>query len=449
MRDRPDDPDRQPRPRKRLPLDDLLGQPQLPPHGAHLILEQVAQRLDQLEAQIVGQPADIVMRLDRRRRAARARARALHHIRVGRPLHQIVHLAQLPRRLLEDGDERLADPLPLRLRIRHARQLFEEAIARRDGAQVDLQLARERLLHLLALAAPQQPVVHEHAGQLIAHRAVRQRRRHRRVDAPAQPADHPPIAHLRANLRHCLADKVLGGPIARAAADVDHEVAQQLAAVGRMHHLGVKLDPVAPLPVGHRRDRNRLRRRQRLETVRQRRHAVAVAHPDRQRLRQPAQQRRVAALFAPLRDQRGRAELALAARRDAPAQAMRQLLHPVADAQRRQAAVQRPVRRARRVRVMHRRRPARQDDPPRAQPRNLLARRRGRRELAVDIQLAHPPRDQHRRLRPHVHDHDRLVRMLARHSPWSVLCCVLCHPHRVFGVRCLAEARRFAAMFTP
>ena len=397
------------------------------------------------------------MRLDRRRRAARARARALHHIRVSRALHQKVHLAQLPRRLLEDRDECLADPLPLRLRIRHARQLFEEAIARRDRAQVDLQLARERLLYLLALAPAQQPVVHEHAGQLIAHRAVRQRRRHRRVDAPAQPADHPPIAHLRANLRHRFADKVLRRPIARAAADIPHEVAQQIAAVGRMRHLGVKLDPVPPLPVGHRRDRNRLRRRQRLKALRQRRHAVAVAHPDRQRLRQPAQQRRVGAPFAALftaqlavlRDQRGRAELPLAARRDAPAQAVRQLLHPVADAQRRQAAVQRPVGRARRVRVMHRRRPARENDPPRAQPRNLLARRRGRRELAVDVQLAHPPRDQHRRLRPHVHNHDRLVRMLARHSPWSVLCCVLCHPHRVFGVRCLAEARRCAAMFTP
>ena len=46
------------------------------------------------------------------------------------------------------------------------------------------------LLDLLGLARPQQPVVDEDAGELVADGPVHQRRRDRRVDAAGQPADH-------------------------------------------------------------------------------------------------------------------------------------------------------------------------------------------------------------------------------------------------------------------
>ena len=59
-----DDPDREARARERLALDHRLRQAQLLADLAHLVLEQVAQRLDQLEAQVRRQAADVVVGLD-------------------------------------------------------------------------------------------------------------------------------------------------------------------------------------------------------------------------------------------------------------------------------------------------------------------------------------------------------------------------------------------------
>ena len=47
-----------------MPPDDLLRQAQLQAELAHFVLEQVAQRLDQLEAKFFGQAADVVVQLD-------------------------------------------------------------------------------------------------------------------------------------------------------------------------------------------------------------------------------------------------------------------------------------------------------------------------------------------------------------------------------------------------
>jgi hypothetical protein len=50
--------------------DDVRRQAQLAAQGADLVLEQLAQRLDQLQLHAVGQAADIVVALDGDRRAA-------------------------------------------------------------------------------------------------------------------------------------------------------------------------------------------------------------------------------------------------------------------------------------------------------------------------------------------------------------------------------------------
>src|SRR3989441_4658640 len=82
-----------------------LGQPQLAPHLPHLVLEQLAQRLDQLPGQIWPQAAHVVMRLDRHRPPA-ARRRRLDHVGVERPLDEETYLTpHVPRRVLEHVDE--------------------------------------------------------------------------------------------------------------------------------------------------------------------------------------------------------------------------------------------------------------------------------------------------------------------------------------------------------
>ena len=91
-----DDPDRQARARERLAQDHRLGQPELGADRADLVLEQVAQRLDELEAQIGRQPADVVVGLDLLGRL-RLRRRALDDVRVERALGQEVDPAELGR----------------------------------------------------------------------------------------------------------------------------------------------------------------------------------------------------------------------------------------------------------------------------------------------------------------------------------------------------------------
>src|SRR5262249_57283980 len=73
--------DGQPRAGKRMPADESLRQAELAAERAHLVLEQLAQRLDQLHVRAFGQPADVVMRFYPDRRPA-GRRHALRHRRV-------------------------------------------------------------------------------------------------------------------------------------------------------------------------------------------------------------------------------------------------------------------------------------------------------------------------------------------------------------------------------
>ena len=67
--------DGQARAGERVPPDDFLGQAELQAELADFVLEQVAQRLDQLEAELRRQAADVVVQLDRVGRAVERRRR--------------------------------------------------------------------------------------------------------------------------------------------------------------------------------------------------------------------------------------------------------------------------------------------------------------------------------------------------------------------------------------
>ncbi len=55
---------------ERMPPDQIFRQAEFAPDLAHFVLEQFAQRLDQLERMSARKPAHVVMRLDGRRRTA-------------------------------------------------------------------------------------------------------------------------------------------------------------------------------------------------------------------------------------------------------------------------------------------------------------------------------------------------------------------------------------------
>src|SRR6516164_9541656 len=59
--------------RERVALDKSLRQPEFAAERAHLILEQLTQRLDKLHVHPLGQPADVMVRLDSDRWSASER----------------------------------------------------------------------------------------------------------------------------------------------------------------------------------------------------------------------------------------------------------------------------------------------------------------------------------------------------------------------------------------
>ena len=89
-----------------------------------------------------------------------------------------------------------------------------------------VEVAAERLDHLLGLVRAQQAVVDEDAGELVADRLVHEQRRDRRVDAAGEPADHALRADLRPDPLDLLLDHRRRGPRGRRAGDVVEEVLQ-------------------------------------------------------------------------------------------------------------------------------------------------------------------------------------------------------------------------------
>ena len=226
------------------------------------------------------QPADVVVRLDERRHAVLAAAR-LDHVRVERALDEEADVAELPRLLLEDADELLADDLPLLLGVGHAGEPREEALLRLHVDERDVEVAAEGLDHLLGLVLAQQAVVDEDARELVADGLVHEERGDRGVDAAGERAEHALGADRRADPRDLLLDDGRGRPRRRRARDLVEEVLQDLLPVRRVHDLGVELDAVqAPRAILEGGDRRRRRAGGDLGARRRRGHRVAVAHPD-------------------------------------------------------------------------------------------------------------------------------------------------------------------------
>ncbi len=212
------------------------------------------------------------------------------------------------------------------------------SLGRVDVHQRNVVVAAEQRDHLVGFGEPQQPVVDEHAGELLADRLVDQHRRDRRVDAAREPADHPALADLGADLLDRLLLEGAHGPVALAAGDLAHEVAQERGAVRRVHDLEVELGGVelARL-VGDHGDRRVRRGADHAEALRRLGHAVAVAHPHRIALAlapHPLEQRRILG-----HRHLGAAELAVVAALDRAAELLRHRLLAVADAEHRHAGL--------------------------------------------------------------------------------------------------------------
>ena len=160
------------------------------------------------------------------------------------------------RLALESLDEQAADRLALGLRVGDAGERAQEGFARLDVDQRDVEMVAEQPHHLFALARPQQAVIDEHAGELVADRLVDQHRRDRRIDAAREPADHPALADAGADRLARLGAERGHRPVALQARDLVDEIADQSRAVGRMRDLGMEHQAVvAARLVGDQRER--------------------------------------------------------------------------------------------------------------------------------------------------------------------------------------------------
>ena len=174
----------------------------------------------------------------------------LDDVGVDGALGQKVHGADLPGLLLEDPDELRADDLPLALRVRLPGQLQKEAGLCVHPDEVDVPGA-EGLLHLISLVLAHEAVVHEHAGELAAHRLRQKGGAHRGVHPAGEGQQHPAAAHLLPDGGNGGVLIVLHGPQTLGAADLIEEVMDHVHPVLRVVHLRVELDAVeAPVLVG-------------------------------------------------------------------------------------------------------------------------------------------------------------------------------------------------------
>ena len=147
-----------------------------------------------------------------------------------------------------------------------AGELAQELLRGINVHQRDVVVMPEQVDDGLGLVEPQQAVIDEHAGELVADRLMDQHRGDGGIDAAGQAADHLALADLVADLLDRLLAEGAHGPVAGEACDLADEIADQLGAVGRVHHFGVEHQPVIfallVLDHGERRVGARRRRRQ-------------------------------------------------------------------------------------------------------------------------------------------------------------------------------------------
>ena len=264
---------------------------------------------------------------------------------------------------LEDPDELPADDLALLLRVGDARPARRGTGRPRRPPCSRMPVARDVvLLDLLGLARPQQPVVDEDAGELVADRPVHQRRGDRRVDPAGQrrrsPARRRPVARIAATCSSMMLAEVQVGSMPAMSCRNRSSIR---CPCGVCATSGWNCTPGPPV---RRRPRTRPPGARALRAV-----TVKPVGRHASRSRRGSSRRSARAGSppsstppSPVDGQRGAAELALAGVRHLAAQRLRHRLEAVADAEHRHAGVEQRRVDLGRPRLVHAGRPAGQHD---------------------------------------------------------------------------------------
>ena len=375
---------------ERLAIDEMLGDAKLAASLSHLVLEQEAQRLDDLlEVDAVGQAADIVVALDDGGLAETA----LNDIGIDRPLHEEIDLADLLRFGFKDTDEFFADNLALLLRFCHSLEFFIETLLGIDADKVQVvrTFRAEHGLDLVALVLSEEAVIDEDARQLLADRLRKQDRRHGGVDAARKCTERLARSDLLAQSFNRRLDEGRHLPIALAQRDAAHKVFKDLRAVFRVHDLGMELYGIElSCRIFHRRDGAVRCLCRHAKAFGRFGNVVGVTHPTDALLRYISEEH-----GRPVRNLKLRpAVLADRRRLNLAAEFVCHELRTVAYTEDGHAKGENFLAVRRRILLVDALGAARKDDRPWRERTKLLQRERMRMHLAVDAALAHAACDQ-------------------------------------------------------
>ena len=223
-----------------LAPDQCLGEAQLRSERANFVLEQVAQGFDELELQVVGQAADVVVALDDSGGAVDAAA--LDDVGVDGSLGEEVGVGDAGGLALEDTDEAFANDAALGFRIGEAAEGGKEIGGGVDGDELQVEAFSERGFDFGRFVGSQEAGVDKDGGEPAADGAGYEGGGDGAVDAAAEAADYVAVADLAANRGYAFVDDRGRNPVAAAAAHVDGEVAQETLAVGGVADLGMELN---------------------------------------------------------------------------------------------------------------------------------------------------------------------------------------------------------------
>ena len=109
-------------------------------------------------------------------------ATRLDHVGVERSLYEVLDVAELASLFLEHANEIFADSPALLLGLGDAGQPLEEALIRVDVNERHFEVLIEGAHDVGCFLGPQEPVVDEDAGELVADSTVNEQRRDRRID---------------------------------------------------------------------------------------------------------------------------------------------------------------------------------------------------------------------------------------------------------------------------
>ena len=132
-------------------MHNMVGQPQ----RAHLVFEEVVQRLNEVKRHALGKRDQIMVAFDGGRLAAGLARAALDDVGVDGALRQVLHRAAVLGQLLRHGEELLpelrADDAALLLGLHHVGQKRRVAVLGVHVHEVHVELLCEHRLHFLGL----------------------------------------------------------------------------------------------------------------------------------------------------------------------------------------------------------------------------------------------------------------------------------------------------------